>query len=120
MDRPQFEIVINRSTDFETIVQHIEDGYLIVVNNQEIKWDNIPSKYHSFVFRKDELTYSPIDHERVPRHRLATQEEIDQLPRGQLPIIRTYDIVCRYLGFKENDIIAIERKSSVYYRRVVI
>lgn len=118
MDRPRIELPINRAADFENIIRHINDGYLVIVPTTQSIWGKIPSSYHRYIFREEELKYCPLDHERVPRHRLATQEEIDNLPRGELPVIYTHDIICRWLGFQVNDIIAIERK-SIYYRRII-
>lgn len=111
-------ISYTRSTDIANIVRYAGLGYIVIVHKKPIPWSEIPSQYHSFVFSKDETAYCPLDHERVPRHRLATQDEIEKLPRGKLPILRTYDIIARWMGFCKGDIVAIERKSSVYYRQV--
>ncbi|KAG1001467.1 hypothetical protein G6F27_012847 [Rhizopus arrhizus] len=108
-----------------TLTKNIKDAIPDLMKDMKQKvpttqsiWNKIPSPYHRYIFREEELKYCPLNHERVPRHRLATQEEIDNLPRGELPVICTHDIICRWLGFQVGDIIAIERKST-YYRRVV-
>lgn len=113
------EVFYARSTDTVHIITQVEKKHIVVVKGgRDIPWYSIPPQYHSLIFSEKEMMYCPLDHERVPHHRLATPDEIQNLPTGKLPIIRTYDIVSRWLGFIENDIIAIERKDGVYYRKV--
>jgi len=118
--RPRIEVAVHRSADYERIVDEITRGHVVIASPiRSHFWSHIPAEYHRFIFRKEELTYQPENHERVHPHRLASHDEIQSLPRGTLPAIRSYDIMCRVCGFVVGDIIAIERPSGVYYRRVV-
>lgn len=111
-------VVYHRLNTVDLILSIVEQRRIVVVEGRDIPWHLIPKTYHAWVFSHDETMYCPLEHERVPRHRHATEEEIRSLPRGQLPVIQSHDIVVRWMGFCVDDTIAIERKDSVYYRRV--
>ncbi len=70
------------------------------------------------------------EHELVPEHTLLTEEEASELLKrynitpGQLPKIKTSDVVVKQMGAKPGDILRITRKSltagkAVAYRLVI-
>jgi len=74
--------------------------------------------------KRRQLGVNVLEHIDVPRHRLATSAESERYPHDQLPLLRVDDPVARWLGFRENDIVAVEHDdddtgASVYLRRVV-
>lgn len=80
-------------------------------------------------FLIEELQFNVTKHVLVPRHRILSPQECEELlsklktDRGKLPAILTTDVVCRYIGGRVGDIIEIDRKSltsgqSLYYRAV--
>lgn len=80
-------------------------------------------------FLIEQLQLNVTKHVLVPQHRIMNEEEkielLNKLKTKQenLPVILTSDVVCRYIGGKEGDIIEIKRKSAtagtaLYYRRV--
>ena len=77
--------------------------------------------YSKFFFRS-EIKTCPLKHDLVPRHRLATEEELENLEKRKIPIsslpkIKMEDIIIRWHGWKHG-VIAIERDEGVYYRRI--
>jgi len=71
-----------------------------------------------------DLAFDPLTHIDVPRHRLATDAERARYRDEDLPLLRADDVCARWLGFREHDVVAIERFEaergpSVYLRRVV-
>lgn len=80
-------------------------------------------------FLMDELQLNVTKHVLVPRHRIISQIEKEELLKrlrtvsDNLPVILTADPVCRYVGGQPGDVIEIERKSltagtALYYRIV--
>ena len=74
--------------------------------------------------------FNVLEHELVPEHILLTEEEAAEvltrynITRGQLPKIKTSDVVVKQIGAKPNDVIKIVRKSltagkAVAYRLVI-
>jgi DNA-directed RNA polymerase subunit H (RpoH/RPB5) len=66
------------------------------------------------VFTAEELTFNPLDSPLVPLHMLMKGKELNDLlarfPKDKLPIIdpRT-DIVARFMGLREDDVVKILR-----------
>jgi DNA-directed RNA polymerase I, II, and III subunit RPABC1 len=71
------------------------------------------------LFNVDELQYNLTHHVLVPKHQLATCEELGATKRSQLPVMLSSDPVCRYYSFKKGDIIRITRTSGVVAYRYV-
>lgn len=103
------------------IKDYCQEGYIVIIDNiKDTTFNNIEKQYHSQIFSKEEVAYCPLDHIKVPLHRKATQKEIENLKsKYELPRILSYDIVCRWMGFKPGDVIAIERRDDKTYFRVV-
>jgi DNA-directed RNA polymerase subunit H len=70
------------------------------------------------------------EHELVPDHTLLSEEEVTEILKkynitpGQLPKIKTSDVVVKQIGAKPGDILKITRKSltagkAVAYRLVI-
>lgn len=77
--------------------------------------------YSKFFFFS-EIKMCPLKHDLVPKHRLATKEELENLkkrkiPFSSLPKIKMEDIIVRWYGWKQG-IVAIERDEEIYYRRI--
>lgn len=82
--------------------------------------------------RKAILTkkFNVLEHELVPDHILLTEEEAQEIlnkysiTRGQLPKIKSSDVVVKQIGAKPGDVLKIIRKSltagkAVAYRLVI-
>ena len=74
--------------------------------------------------------FNVLEHELVPDHILLTEEETQELlkkygiTRGQLPKIKSSDVVVKQIGAKPGDVLKIIRKSltagkAVAYRLVI-
>jgi DNA-directed RNA polymerase subunit H (RpoH/RPB5) len=62
----------------------------------------------------------PMDHELVPCHRKATDEERSRLaPVSQFPILRADDVITRYLGLDAGDVVHILRPDDTVYWRLI-
>lgn len=90
--------------------RHTEDMMDIVLND-------IDPEQSGRVFFASELIIDPINNKMVPKHRLATQEELDNLakrkiPINKLPILRMRDPIRRWYNFPKNSVVAIERSYS--------
>lgn len=82
-----------------------------------------------YVFFASELDIDPLNNNMVPKHRLATDDEIDGLlnrgiPLKKLPILRMLDPARRWYNFPRGSVVAIERPTGpggidLYFRRVV-
>ncbi len=76
-----------------------------------------------YVFFASELQIDPINNCMVPKHRLATKEEVKDLvnrriPLSKLPQLRMLDPIRRWHNFPLGSIVAIERHGLTYFRRV--
>ena len=75
------------------------------------------------VFFASELIIDPINNNMVPKHRLATEEELEglakrKIPLSKLPILRMIDPIRRWHNFPKNSVVAIERASdNIYFRK---
>jgi DNA-directed RNA polymerase subunit H (RpoH/RPB5) len=96
-------------------------GIIIVDGDPDIFLDEMfkmfPEELYCKVFFKEERLYDPRENILVPKHRLATEEEIKALeerhiPLSSLPRLSRRDIIARWEGWKKDDIIAIERSSD--------
>jgi DNA-directed RNA polymerase subunit H (RpoH/RPB5) len=77
------------------------------------------------VFYMKELLYNPMKHALVPKHEKMTEEEIKKLlsiyqikHKNQLPTISRTDVIARWLGLRNGDIVRITRyneTSGTYY-----
>jgi DNA-directed RNA polymerase subunit H len=74
--------------------------------------------------------FNVLEHDLVPGHILLTEEETDELlkkyniTRGQLPKVKSSDVVVKQIGAKPGDVLKIMRKSltagkAVAYRLVI-
>jgi DNA-directed RNA polymerase subunit H (RpoH/RPB5) len=107
------------NTQAPVIEKYCREGKKVIVHNLKNRlFNEIDKQYHSQIFSDVEVSYHPTENIKVPLHRKATDNEIEMLKNKKLPIILTTDIICRSLGFKAGDIIAIERKDEIYYRTV--
>ncbi|EQB60334.1 dna-directed rna polymerase 2 [Vairimorpha apis BRL 01] len=81
------------------------------------------------IFKDEELMFNITKHELVPKHRIISEDEKQQLfvklkiSAEQMPKILKRDPVCRYLGAESGDVVEILRNSrtagvSVYYKIV--
>jgi DNA-directed RNA polymerase subunit H len=89
--------------------------------------------HHAVLRRKARLTtkkFNVLEHELVPGHILLTEEEAAEvlkrynISKGQLPKIKTSDVVVKQVGAKPGDVLKIIRKSltagkAVAYRLVI-
>jgi len=103
--------------------QHSEDIVDVVLHE-------IDPEDSGRVFFASEIIIDPINNKMVPKHRLATQDELDNLakrniPLSKLPILRMLDPIRRWHNFPKNSVVAIERTSGsqtcpsgdMYFRR---
>jgi DNA-directed RNA polymerase subunit H (RpoH/RPB5) len=68
-----------------------------------------------------ELYFNPLNHVMVPKHRILSFEEIEQLKikASQLPKISILDPISKRLGARDKDIIEITRKSLISKTTVI-
>lgn len=75
-------------------------------------------KYGVFIqfFMDDELMFNPLEHALVPKHRIITEKELQELKEVdrinplRLPQISLFDPVCKRLGAKEGNVIEVLRE----------
>ena len=77
------------------------------------------------LFLCKELMYNPMKHELVPKHEKITEEEGKKLmenlqlkSKTQIPLIQRTDVIARWLGLSQGDIVRITRyneTSGEYY-----
>jgi DNA-directed RNA polymerase subunit H (RpoH/RPB5) len=70
-----------------------------------------------YVFFASELDIDPLNNNMVPKHRIATNSEIDELigrrvPLDKLPILRMLDPVRRWHNFPRGSVVVIERPTG--------
>lgn len=78
-------------------------------------------KYGCFIqhYLEEELFFNPLDHIMVPKHRLLSQEEVQQLSNLKIgrsfpfPKISALDAIAKRLGARPDDIIEITRNSMI-------
>ena len=83
------------------------------------------------IFLTKELMYNPTKHSLVPKHEKMTETEVKKLmeqlqlkKKTQLPFILKTDIISRWLGLKQGDVVKITRYSETsgeyYYFRCCV
>ncbi len=76
------------------------------------------------IFFFSELNIDPVNNCMVPKHRLATKEELENLKLkkilfSSLPVLKVKDPIRRWHNFSDKSIVAIERnENDVYFRRI--
>lgn len=74
-------------------------------------------------YMDQELKFNPLNHVLVPKHRILSQEEIEQLnfkkDKFKLPNISALDPIAKRLGARIDDIIEISRKSLISKTTVI-
>ena len=124
------EIVSSPDITYLTVELKERRGNILIVMNHSDEivktvLNEINPEDSSYIFFASELLLDPLNNCMVPKHRIATSEEIDKLvhnkiPLEKLPIIRMIDPVRRWHNFPRGSIIAIERADNeLYFRRVV-
>jgi DNA-directed RNA polymerase subunit H (RpoH/RPB5) len=110
------DVVVTDAKSLTKIKEYCEKGYIVIVNNMKRTiFNDIEKQYHAQIFSADEAAYCPLDHIKVPPHRKAAPREL----KYELPKILSHDIVCRWMGFRPGDVVAIDRDDGKTYFRVV-
>lgn len=122
------EVISSLDTAYLTTeLQRREGSVLVVMNHSdgivEEVLKGINPDDSGYMFFASELDVDPLNNCMVPRHRMATSGEIDELlsrkvPLDRLPVLRMLDPIRRWHNFPRGSIVAIERKAGTYYRRV--
>lgn len=108
-------------------LQKREGAILVFLNHSDdvvrVVLDEIDPQESGYVFFASELLIDPINNRMVPKHRLATAQEIGDLksrhiPLQKLPVLCMLDSVRRWHNFARGSIVAVERPESTYYRLV--
>lgn len=107
--------------------RHEQDCILVFTRHSEdivdVVLNEIDPEDSGRVFFASELIIDPINNKMVPKHRLATQEELDNLakrkiPLSKLPILRMLDPIRRWYNFPKHSVVAIERApGNTYFRK---
>ncbi|AFM98620.1 DNA-directed RNA polymerase subunit Rpb5 [Encephalitozoon hellem ATCC 50504] len=88
------------------------------------------AKFNVEIFLVEEMMFNKTKHSWVPPHRILSREEREnvfkslKLGPGDLPRILRSDVIARYYGARQGDVVEIVRRSrtageSIYYRIVV-
>jgi hypothetical protein len=110
------DVVVADAKVLARIKEYCQQGCIVIVKNMKHTiFDNIEKQYHAQILSSDEAAYCPLDHIKVPTHRKATPPNV----KYALPPILSHDIVCRWMGFRPGDVIAIDRADGKTYFRVV-
>ena len=122
------EVISSLDTAYLTTeLQRREGSVLVVMNHSdgivEEVLRGINPDDSGYMFFASELDVDPLNNCMVPRHRMATSGEIDELlsrrvPLDRLPVLRMLDPIRRWHNFPKGSIVAIERRTGTYYRRV--
>jgi DNA-directed RNA polymerase subunit H (RpoH/RPB5) len=111
-------------------VKERKDNCIIIVTNHsdeiiDIVLNEIDPAESGYLFFQSELDVDPLNNHMVPKHRLATVDELEclkfkHIKSESLPVIKMLDPIRRWLNFARGDVIAIERsdKTDPYFRRV--
>ena len=123
-------VIIDDKVKTSYVTQQVKDrdGAIIVFLNHSddivgIVLSSIDSADSGYVFFKSELLLDPVNNKMVPHHRLATEQEVQELQSRhvsmhRLPILRMTDPIRRWHNFERGTIVAIDRPSSTYFRQV--
>ena len=81
------------------------------------------NSYGCFIqhYLDEELKFNPLNHFLVPKHRILSPEEFDQLnfKKDKLPVISVLDPIAKRLGARVLDVIEISRKSLLSKTTVI-
>ena len=137
------EIATNSEAAYLTVQLTKREGNILVVMNHSddivnIVLNIIDPNDSGYIFFASEILLDPLNNCMVPKHRMATSEEIDTLlynkiPLDKLPILCMIDPIRRWHNFTRGSIIAIERTqeprteplknnaidTNLFFRRVV-
>ena len=127
------EIVSSPDITYLTVELKERRGNILIVMNHSDEivktvLNEINPEDSGYIFFASELLLDPLNNYMVPKHRIATNEEIDKLlhnkiPLEKLPIIRMVDPIRRWHNFPRGSIVAIERtdqsRTDLYFRKVV-
>ena len=130
----ELDIPLYKKPDFDAfsyvrsaLTRYEHDCILVFTRHTEDMMDIILSEIDpeksGRVFFASELIIDPVNNKMVPKHRLATQEELDNLakrkiPLSKLPILRMLDPIRRWYNFPKNSVVAIERApDNIYFRK---
>ena len=126
------EIVSSPDITYLTVELKERRGNILIVMNHSDEivktvLNEINPEDSGYIFFASELLLDPLNNCMVPKHRIATNEEIDKLlhnkiPLEKMPIIRMIDPIRRWHNFPRGSIVAIERtngpRADLYFRRV--
>jgi len=132
---PEFiKVVFIERLDASGIKTHISSIEKSQIKNLIIVYENTPtpSIYNPIelvkklgieieLFSIADLQYVVIDHVMVPKHVKTFGQEYEEVVSkcgNKLPILLHTDAVARFYGFKQNDIIRVERPDGIIYRIV--
>ena len=110
------------------IKERANDAIIVVTDHSDdvidIVLNEIDPAESGYVFFQSELDVDPLNNAMVPKHRRATEDEIETLRLRKirlstLPVLKLVDPIRRWWNFAQNEIIAIDRTDGgVYFRRV--
>lgn len=97
------------------MLENIECDHVIMIIGKKLTPDAINqikklTVYTFEIFEEKDLTYNPTKHIYVPKHVPLSEEEVKELDSDELdkfPMLLKTDIICRYHGFKEGQIVKI-------------
>lgn len=122
---------IKKYNDKKNIVLVFNNDNISAPNLQVIsKFDKLLQKQGGFVqyFQMKHLMFNPTKHVLVPKHTKLSYDEITEIMnkylikgKAQMPYILRGDIIAKWLGLKQGDVVKIERYNensglSYYYR----
>lgn len=123
--------VIDDKAKTSYVTQQIKDrgnAIIVFLNHSDdvvnIVLSSIDPADSGYVFFQSELLLDPVNNKMVPVHRLITDQEMQHLQSmhismSRLPVLKMTDPIRRWHNFERGAIIAIERPSSTYFRRVM-
>lgn len=115
-------------TAYVTVELQKRDGAILIFMNHsddivKIVLNEIDPIDSGYIFFASELQLDPLNNKMVPKHRLATHEEKEELikkyiPKHKLPILCLLDPIRRWHNFPKGSIVTVERPAGNYFRRV--
>ena len=138
--------IIDNLTENENNIDNIfnkinkKNNIILIFNNESIsstvvsklnKFDRIYQKNKNGMiqyFQINQLLFNPTKHKLVPEHRKLSTTEINEIMEKyliknklQMPIIMHNDVIAKWIGLKQGDIVEIKRYNensglSYYYR----
>jgi len=134
------ELKENEENMDEFVKNHGNKTNVILIFNNDIittpnvtlltKYDKIMQKKKGMMqyFQINQLLFNPTKHKLVPEHRKLSTTEINEIMEKyliknklQMPIIMHNDVIAKWIGLKQGDIVEIKRYNensglSYYYR----